>query len=61
MEWFEYVCADVPKNNLTQEDLRRMGKEYDVKTRMDPKDSVFDMPVYYSERRFGETYYYGGR
>lgn len=61
MERFEYVCADVPKNNLTQEDLRRMGKEYDVKTRMDPKDSVFDMPVYYSERRFGETYYYGGR
>ena len=61
MERFEYVCADVPKNNLTQEDLRRMGKEYDVKTRMDPKDSVFDMPVYYSERRWGETYYYGGR
>ena len=60
-ERFEYVRADVPKKNLTQEDLRRMGKEYDMKTRMDPKDSVFDMPVYYSEKRWGEAYYFAGR
>ncbi len=60
-EEFTYACVDIPAKNFTQEDLRRKGASYDRKTRMDPKDSVFDMPVYYSEKRWGEAYYFAGR
>lgn len=58
---FEYVCADIPKENLTQEDRRASGKEYDRRTRMDPMESVFNMPAYFTEKRWGETYCFSGQ